>query len=35
MACYYYKKIHETSNPIFKDVDITIILIMGNYIYHM
>jgi hypothetical protein len=30
MACYYYKKIHETSNPIFKDVDITIILIMEN-----
>lgn len=30
MECYYYKIIHETANPILKNVDITIILMMEN-----
>ena len=30
MECYYYKIIHETTNPILKNVDITIILMMEN-----
>tara|TARA_B100000287_G_scaffold434462_1_gene498967 strand:+ start:295 stop:1080 length:786 start_codon:yes stop_codon:yes gene_type:complete len=30
MSCYSYKTINETNNPILKNVDITIILIMEN-----
>lgn len=30
MSCYHYKTIYTTHNPVFKNVDITIILMMEN-----
>ena len=30
MSCYYYKELHSCSDPIFKNVDICIILVMEN-----
>ena len=30
MSCYSYKTIHETDDPILKNVDVSIILMMEN-----
>lgn len=30
MDCYYYKVIHETENPIIKNIDVAIVLMMEN-----